>query len=168
MRRSFRKYLGENKKRLVVLVAAALVIAFIWSQSVISSADSAKESAWFTKNVLNPVLKLFGLSVKDHVTRKIAHAFEFSVVGFLIAALNEWKPVRCLYAGLTVALLDETIQIFTKRGPSVKDVWIDLAGVAAGFLISFLVHLLLRRMRRRKARRKAALSENGGEDGKDE
>lgn len=43
-----------------------------------------------------------------------------------------------LLFGLLTACVDETIQVFTPdRGPSLIDVWIDTAGVAAG--ITFLL-----------------------------
>ena len=42
-----------------------------------------------------------------------------------------------LLLGIAVATADECIQIFTRRGPAVTDVLIDLSGYAFALLISF-------------------------------
>ena len=39
--------------------------------------------------------------------------------------------LRCNFC----AFLDETIQIFSGRGPDIKDVWLDTFGAAAGILL---------------------------------
>ena len=49
-------------------------VGFILIQSVIPESKSAKESLWFTDNVLNPVLGWFGIKADKNVVRKIAHA----------------------------------------------------------------------------------------------
>ena len=62
--------------------------------------------------------------------------------------------VNCLFFLLLAALTDETIQIFTGRGPQVQDVWLDFAGGAAGLLVMLALVQLLRclfRPRRRPA-----------------
>ncbi len=37
--------------------------------------------------------------------------------------------------GLLVAFADESVQILSSRGPSVTDIWIDLAGFASAYII---------------------------------
>lgn len=51
----------------------------------------------------------------------------------------------CLFSGLFIALLSESIQGIPslKRGPSLLDVGIDYAGFASGFLFVFLILLLI-------------------------
>ena len=52
------------------------------------------------------------------------------------------KLKNCLvifFAAVPVAAIDETIQIFTERGPAVKDVMIDICGYALGFMIVMLI-----------------------------
>ena len=53
---------------------------------------------------------------------------------------------------LLAALTDETIQIFTGRGPQVQDVWLDFAGGAAGLLVMLALWALLRGVLRSRRR----------------
>ena len=41
--------------------------------------------------------------------------------------------------GFVAAFLDESVQIFSKRGASVTDIWIDLIGVAVGTLLGIML-----------------------------
>ena len=52
--------------------------------------------------------------------------------------------VNCLFFLTLAALTDETIQIFTGRGPQVQDVWLDVAGGTAGLLAMLALVWLLR------------------------
>ena len=45
---------------------------------------------------------------------------------------------NCLFVGLSVAVLDETIQIFSNRGSSVLDVLLDFSGVCMGVILANL------------------------------
>ena len=71
--------------------------------------------------------------------RKGAHALEFLTFGVLAMLVlaggdfRRWALPACV--GFFVALTDETIQIFSKRTSTIKDVWLDLAGFAIGALI---------------------------------
>lgn len=71
--------------------------------------------------------------------RKTAHALEFLTFGVLaLLVLAGGDPRRWplpAAVGIFVALTDETIQIFSKRTSTIKDIWLDLAGFAIGFLI---------------------------------
>ncbi|MBO4384666.1 MAG: VanZ family protein [Clostridia bacterium] len=161
MKNLLEKLPGYNRKTLPLLISAVVVIVFIWTQSVISISDSAWESGWITDHILNPIFGLFGFSVSDMFTRKLAHFSEYAVLGLLISPLFNRKPTMCLYASLTVAFIDESIQILAKRGPSIIDVWIDLSGALVGFLIACAVY----RSKRRKQRRlEAAETGNAGSD----
>ena len=77
--------------------------------------------------------------------RKIGHFVEFAILGTEVALFVLFFARKLRYGIFSlifsplVALFDETIQIFSNRGPSITDVWIDTAG-----FISFgaLVYLL--------------------------
>lgn len=101
---------------------------------------------------LNPILKQLGLTAIDKdVVRKIAHVVEFFLLSILTSIFWKRKPIRNLYTGLIVALLDETIQVFTGQGALVTDIWIDMIGVGIGTVISCLV---LSKEKRKDAHRK--------------
>ena len=46
-----------------------------------------------------------------------------------------------------VAFLDETIQIFSGRGPMIQDVWLDLAGALCAILLVLLIYVLRQKSR---------------------
>ena len=78
--------------------------------------------------------------------RKLAHFSEFAILGFLTALLAAHLAARFsavtplvqwvgpLALCLIYAASDEIHQIFTERGPAVRDVLLDFAGVLCGVL----------------------------------
>ena len=134
------------RKKLVVAVLI-LTLALIWGQSVLNRSRSAQESNWVFEK-LESVLRFFvGDELATEVKlRKIAHFGEFFLLGseaMLLAFLLGKSDARSLVAVFLLvnfcALLDETIQIFSKRGSMVSDVWIDTAGAVTGIL--FMLYL---------------------------
>jgi VanZ family protein len=117
-----------------------------------NSKDDAKEENTFKINM--PKL------------RKAAHFIEHGVLGtemfFLVmiieknrgsSAKSALRPISLLltlYFGMLVALVDETIQIFSERGYSIKDVWLDISGYATFTLLLFLIITLKRCYGRKK------------------
>lgn len=132
-----------------------LTLVFIWGNSMESKAQSGEKSravlGW-----VRPFLAFFvGQDrVTNHLIRKIAHFVEFFALGAecgLFAALlglckRRWTAIPVF--GLSAAAIDEAIQIFTDRGPSVRDVGLDFCGFAAGLVFCTLALLLLRKRRR--------------------
>ena len=146
----------------LLLLAILAALAFIWGNSLDSAVESAVKSGR-VRELLQPLLeRLVGQGgVTDHLVRKLAHVTEFAVLGALLLLLTAaafrvrlQSVVNCLFFLLLAALTDETIQIFTGRGPQVQDVWLDFAGGAAGLLVMLALVQLLRclfRPRRRPA-----------------
>lgn len=131
-------------KRIVLLIMTALMIAFIFVQSVLPMDISSEESGWLTEHILNPVLNLLGLgSLSNQVVRKIAHITEFTVLAALLLFCFRDRIVKSAGTGFLVAFLDESIQLLSDRGALISDVWIDLIGVAIGTLLGFLLWILL-------------------------
>ena len=88
--------------------------------------------------------------------RKLAHFTEFFFLGLFTAIYTVvYSRKKGGFAslfpfGIIVALLDETVQIFSKRGASVKDIWIDTLGYSSAVLavlLIFIAVLLVRRAR---------------------
>lgn len=131
------------KKKTLGIILFILILAFVWGQSLMPKGTSARESSWLTSNIINPVLKFFGLkSISSALIRKIAHVTEFTALSFVTFNLFERKLKnipKVVLIGFIIAFLDETIQIFSSRGPQIQDVWIDLIGVGIGTLLGFLL-----------------------------
>lgn len=137
-----------KRLRPLIIAFAVLSLLFILANSVFSPAASSRASGFFTR-ILAPLLeRIVGKgNVTEHLVRKLAHFAEFAFYGLWLALWMKSdgkKAVYALLAGFVTAFLDETVQMFTGRGPSIKDVWIDLFGIAAG--IGF-VHVLLALLR---------------------
>ena len=142
--------------RLALAVLILLTLAFTFSQSLLPPEESDKVSTGVS-DAIEPVVPSdtpVGSYVHTNL-RKIAHFVEFAALGleialFVILYLPAWgaplharlRYIACSYliAPLT-ALADETVQILTGRGPSVIDIWIDVAGFCSLATLSYLIYL---------------------------
>ena len=129
----------------LILMLAVLTLLFIWMNSFLPSGPSSRVSGYVTR-LITPLLEI--IVGKGHVTeylvRKLAHVAEYALYGFwlaLLAKADGRKARTALLIGFLTAFLDETIQMFTGRGPAVRDVWIDLIGITGGIGAG---HILLR------------------------
>ena len=146
-----------KKRRIALLIAIVLTLAFIWGNSLLNREQSSDESAWMLQ-LVSPVLELFvGKGrVTEHLVRKLAHFAEFALLGFELffwfSGVREKRKEMLLLAmahGLFAALTDETIQLFSARGSQVQDVWLDFAGATTGAAFALLVAFLIAREKRR-------------------
>ena len=155
----------EKLRKLEKLLAFFIVLTllFIWGHSAMDRELSSEESG-FVMRLVTPVLELIvgEGNVTEHMVRKLAHFCEFALLGagmsLFFAGRKRRKREGLLLAmahGLFAAFVDETIQIFSGRGPAIADVWIDFAGVTAGgvFLLDVLI-VWIHAARRRKANKK--------------
>ncbi len=136
------------KKKVILIIIVALV-AFIWGQSFMPQTVSRQESG-FVYQIVKPFLELFvgEGNLTGNMVRKIAHFTEFAALGIVLGLIFRKKRFGFLWAALIaflVAFLDETIQIFSGRGPMIKDVWLDLSGAVCGAGIICLISFLRRR-----------------------
>ena len=148
-----------KKRVLTVLIVAT--IAFAWIHSIMPGEVSSGESG-FVYDILAPIFKII---LPDHLVtelliRKMAHFTEYAVLGVELAfyiktvyEINLRNYVRVIYFGATVAFIDETIQIFSGRGPAIADVWIDIAGLVTGSAAVCLISVLVGNCRRRNENR---------------
>lgn len=126
-----------------------------------SRETSASESGRVTE-LLTPLLELFvgkGNVTDDHVVRKLAHLCEYSLLGMELLLFFS-PPGKAGRAGflrsalraeahvLFIALIDETLQLFSDRGSLVSDIWLDGFGGIAGILFAVLLLLFLPRFQR--------------------
>ncbi len=94
----------------------------------------------------------FAASIGEGVIRKIAHVCEYMLVGFFMMLCLRVYTKRFLrhiawpmFGGLFVALIDETIQLFSEgRSASVTDIWIDFFGISIGVFVALFLLCLWR------------------------
>ena len=131
---------------LSVTMVTCLVI-FIWGNSLLPGHISGAFSDW-VKNILSAIFPLRpNHAGGGGLLRKLAHFTEFTCLGLILSWLarmlreKKWEHlVFPLAAGILAAATDETIQIFVpNRGPALKDVGIDTAGVLLGIVIIYLI-----------------------------
>ena len=130
----------RNAKRLRLCTALLICnLIFIWGNSLLPGEVSGAFSDW-VKAILS---KLFSGDADDSsgggLLRKVAHFTEFAALGMCLAWLHgmlQKGKLRPFLWGVLAASVDETIQRFVPdRGPSVKDVCIDSAGVLTGIIL---------------------------------
>ncbi|MBO6093308.1 MAG: VanZ family protein [Oscillospiraceae bacterium] len=144
----------HSKKVLTILIF--LTLAVIWGHSLLGREASSEESG-FVMKLLAPLLEVIvgKGNVTEHLVRKLAHFCEFFVFGaelLLFFTLSKNRKDAFLLAlshGLFTALVDETIQIFSGRGPMIPDIWLDFSGVTVGALLVFAVTALKMHKRQR-------------------
>lgn len=138
----------KTKTRLRICISLLAVnLCFIWGNSLLPGSLSGAFSDW-VKMLLSTILP-GGTSAPSGggLLRKLAHFTEFMCLGLLLSWLvgmlgqkNWQRRLLPLAAGVAVAALDETIQIFVPdRGPALKDVGIDTAGILLGIVIISLI-----------------------------
>ena len=141
----------STKKRAIIFgVILALTLGFIWGNSMLTKEMSGAISH-FVADILGGEQ---GTSDEGHyLVRKAGHFLEFTFLAvifqFFIRELTRDGARRALASalvGVSVPLIDETIQIFSNRGYALPDVWIDISGYTFGVSLAILalgiVHLL--------------------------
>ena len=140
----------KRKRAVIFGVILALTLAFIWGNSVLTKEMSGAISH-FVADILGGEQ---GTSDEGHyLVRKAGHFLEFAFLGavfqLFVRELTRDGARRALASalvGVSVPLIDETIQIFSNRGYALPDVWIDISGYALGVSLAILAlgtaHLL--------------------------
>ena len=142
------------KRRAIIFgVLTALLLCFIWGQSVLPHDLSAGESSRlmaFLKPLLDPRGRIDD-GVFHHYLRKTAHFTEYAALGFCMSGFLKnlhWRRKPGLRAPASVAacalaaVIDECIQLFSfERGPQVTDVLLDSVGALFGIAVFLLISL---------------------------
>ena len=152
----------KNIARIVLLTLIVATLAFIFVQSVLPPEKSSEQSdkvSDIVEEIIPPETPV-GDYVQTNV-RKIAHFVEFAALGVWVALYivgfyrRRTVALASYAAALIVALFDETIQIFSGRGPEIKDVWIDFLGYLTSFTLviiaSFVVMLVIKKIKSKTA-----------------
>ena len=147
-----------KNKRWILYLVLILTLGFIWGNSCFSQADSSEQSSGVLE-LLRKVFTFFGgessalfLFIEKYI-RKIAHfseyfllggetVFLFSPGGFRLSLQRFWNA---LSFSVVTAVIDESIQILSGRGPAVLDVLIDSSGALCGILMVGLIFFFVTR-----------------------
>lgn len=142
----------RTDKRMRLCAALLLCnLAFIWGNSLLPGQVSGAISD-FVKDLLSGLFDSTGEdSTGGFLIRKLAHFTEFACLGGLLlwyfGMLGKPK-ILAFPLGTGAACIDETIQIFVpERGPGIRDVGIDCAGVLTGMILLYFGHTYLKRKR---------------------
>ena len=136
----------RNILHAVILFLLTLNLAFIFIQSALppeKSEETSDKVGEIVGQVIPPETKP-GEFVQINL-RKIAHFVEFFVLGALSSIYVKFlgggvkKISLSLAFAPSVALIDETLQIFSERGSSVIDVWIDTFGFFTAAAVFYTV-----------------------------
>ena len=143
------------KYKIILLIIIILLVALSWTLSSLSRDISSRQSnaiASFFSPLLDFVFgeSNYNLPFFDKFIRKAAHVTEYLLISSLLALV--FDPVRygiplTLLISMCLALFDETIQIFSERGTSVLDVWLDFGGACIGLLIGMFIYYVLMKKR---------------------
>ncbi len=136
-------------KRFFWIFLMAGTVFLIWHNSMQDQVHSERASFFFV-TLVQPWLAEIGRSVPaallDHIVRKTAHVFEYTVLGLVLysglgALMEHNRKVfwAASASGLLTAAIDENIQMFSPgRGPQLSDVGIDFCGVLLGCFLGYL------------------------------
>ncbi len=142
--------------RILLALLIICTLCFTFYQSLLPPEQSAEVSD-SVSDAIEPIIPSdtpTGSYVHTNL-RKIAHFVEFAALGleialFVILYLPVWSAepktkLKFIFHSYAIApvtaLIDETIQIFTDRGPAIADVWLDTAGFVSLATLTYLVYL---------------------------
>ncbi len=130
------------KKKTFYKIIIILLICVAWGHSMMPPSASSAESGFVTD-----VLRRIVPNISGHFVRKAAHFTEYLLLGVfmtLYSCENRKKTdlkifANRIFSGLFVSFIDETIQIFSGRGPMISDMWIDLFGFTVGAIVFSII-----------------------------
>ncbi len=133
---------GTSKIVLISLIAVTVLSCFV--QSLMPPAVSSEESSTVA-DIIALIFSTdtpFGAFVVNNI-RKIAHFCEYGLIGVELAIYSllytedkRRAAISSLAFAHAVAFVDESLQILSKRGPSIADVWLDSFGFVTFYLLT--------------------------------
>lgn len=139
-----------EKRRRVCSALIAMLLIFIWGNSLLPGEISQAFSDW-VKEILSCLLP-GGSSAHGQgsgLLRKIAHFTEFTALGCLLcwrAGVLKKQSFVPFLQGVAAACIDECIQIFSPgRAARITDVLLDSCGVVTGLLLLNLGYTIVKK-----------------------
>lgn len=141
---------------MVLILIIIATVAFIWLNSFSSSIESYVKSnsiADKIKPVIDPQNKI-PKDIFSFLIRKAAHFMEFSMFGAILMLLRiiAKKPriFTMLFIMLSTAVIDESIQRFSGRTDSVKDILLDFGGSVCGIMAVFIIYSIVSHIKKKR------------------
>ena len=144
-----------NKKKIYGFLFI-FILCFIFGNSMLSkevSGTISKLVAWILGGELGTTEE------GHHLVRKLAHFTEYAALGVVghlwLDCMMQDKYRTYLtvsLVGVATPLIDETIQIFSQRGPALADVWIDVGGYLLGVSVVLAVFFITRERQKKNSR----------------
>lgn len=138
----------------LIVVMTITVLSFFVQSALPPETSSAESDA--VSDAIEPIIPSdtpVGEIVHPNI-RKIGHFSEFGLLGLeaaIFVFLYTKKRIRAtavaFISAQLIALLDETVQIFSGRGPEITDVWIDIFGFSTLFMITVGAAFLVRNVK---------------------
>ena len=152
----------SNKRKIFAVILSVLIVLTLWfifGNSLKSQSASVVSSGGVFEKVKPLFSAIFGEGIITHsIFRELAHFAEFFVLGLEVSVLclvtlklkgKMQAPVY--FIGLVVALIDESLQFLTDRGPEIIDVIIDFSGYLTAVAFIILVIVSIKRSNSRKS-----------------
>ena len=127
------KWMTVLRYVLIALIIATVLFIFIQSMLPKEASEEQSDAVGGIISEIIPPDTPAGEYVQENI-RKIAHFTEFAILGaevalYLILFMPKIRYMLMSYPSILIlAFFDETIQIFSGRGPAISDVWIDFLG----------------------------------------
>ena len=157
--KEFIKNLTPKQK---MYISIGLVLGFILINSMLNGAISQ----WLSnipRRIVQSFIPYGKIKWLDdfliHKIRKFAHFIEYMIFGILVSKYylykkrNLYRLINSVYIVLSIAFIDETIQLISKRQSLVSDIWLDLFGGIVGILL-YLVYKYYRFQKENKEENK--------------
>ena len=133
----------------LIKILIALTLAFIWVNSLMPRAESQAVSQGLLERIVE-LFRALGIHISpksDHFLRKLAHFVEYGILGtefsLLLHLRDKQGPqgfVNCAFAGLSAAIIDESLQLISNRGSQVQDVLLDFCGYMVGLWLCAVIY----------------------------
>ena len=133
----------------LIKILIALTLAFIWVNSLMPRAESQAVSQGLLERIVE-LFRALGIHISpksDHFLRKLAHFVEYGILGaefsLLLHLRDKQGPqgfVNCAFAGLSAAVMDESLQLISNRGSQVQDVLLDFCGYMVGLWLCAVIY----------------------------
>lgn len=133
----------------LIKILIALTLAFIWVNSLMPRAESQAVSQGLLERIVE-LFRALGIHISpksDHFLRKLAHFVEYGILGaefsLLLHLRDKQGPqgfVNCAFAGLSAAVMDESLQLISNRGSQIQDVLLDFCGYMVGLWLCAVIY----------------------------